>query len=125
MTDWRQALLKLDAAGTPHVLVTVASSAGSAPREAGAKMVVTADGKTITGIVLTQNEGTLVLADSTGQEIKIDMAEIEEINPSKTSVMPEGLLNSLTLEEIGDLFAFLMNVDEPRVVEFMEDLELR
>ncbi|MCP4250031.1 MAG: xanthine dehydrogenase accessory protein XdhC, partial [bacterium] len=38
-----QALIALDAAGTPHVLVTVASSRGSAPREAGAKMVVTAD----------------------------------------------------------------------------------
>lgn len=43
MTGWRQALIALDAAGTPHVLVTVASSRGSAPREAGAKMVVTQD----------------------------------------------------------------------------------
>ena len=43
MTDWRQALLDLEAASTPHVLITVASARGSAPREAGAKMVVTAD----------------------------------------------------------------------------------
>ncbi len=44
MTDWRRALIDLDTASTPHVLVTVASARGSAPREAGAKMVVTADG---------------------------------------------------------------------------------
>ncbi len=43
MTNWRQALLTLHEAGTPHVLVTVASAGGSAPREAGAKMVVTTD----------------------------------------------------------------------------------
>jgi xanthine dehydrogenase accessory factor len=41
--DWRAALVALDDAGLPHVLVTVAEALGSTPREAGAKMVVTAD----------------------------------------------------------------------------------
>jgi hypothetical protein len=29
--------------------------------------------------------------------------------------MPEGLLNKLTLEQVADLFAFLMNTPEPAV----------
>jgi hypothetical protein len=33
--------------------------------------------------------------------------DIEEINPTKLSAMPEGLLDTLTLEEIADLFEFL------------------
>lgn len=41
--DWRDALTRLDAAAEPHVLVTVIEALGSTPREAGAKMVVTAD----------------------------------------------------------------------------------
>lgn len=41
--DWRAALSALDAAGQPHVLVTIIEALGSTPREAGAKMVVTAD----------------------------------------------------------------------------------
>lgn len=41
--DWRQALAHLDARAEPHVLVTVIEALGSTPREAGAKMVVTAD----------------------------------------------------------------------------------
>lgn len=41
--DWRQALAHLDALAEPHVLVTVVEAVGSTPREAGAKMVVTAD----------------------------------------------------------------------------------
>ncbi|MEO0997650.1 MAG: xanthine dehydrogenase accessory protein XdhC [Pseudomonadota bacterium] len=42
MTAWVGELARLRAAGTPAVLVTVASVRGSAPREAGAKMIVTA-----------------------------------------------------------------------------------
>jgi xanthine dehydrogenase accessory factor len=43
MSDWLQALADLDAAGTPHVLITQIEALGSTPREKGAKMVVTAD----------------------------------------------------------------------------------
>lgn len=42
--SWLDELARLTESGTPHVLVTVAEAQGSAPREAGAKMVVTADG---------------------------------------------------------------------------------
>ncbi len=41
MSDWLDTLLQLRAAGTPAVVVTVASTKGSAPREAGTKMIVT------------------------------------------------------------------------------------
>ena len=41
-SDWVDALVALRAAGTPHVLVTVVEAKGSAPREAGTKMVLTA-----------------------------------------------------------------------------------
>lgn len=42
--DWLAALGAARAAGTPCVLVTIAASRGSAPREAGAKMLVHHDG---------------------------------------------------------------------------------
>jgi xanthine dehydrogenase accessory factor len=41
--DWRQALIDLEAAGVPHVLVTIVAAQGSTPRAAGTKMVVTAE----------------------------------------------------------------------------------
>jgi xanthine dehydrogenase accessory factor len=43
MPEWREAVRTLEQAGTPAVLVTVLATRGSAPRDAGAKMVVTAD----------------------------------------------------------------------------------
>ncbi len=46
MNEWIEELCDLTAAGEPLVLVTVAAVRGSAPREAGARMIVTA-GETI------------------------------------------------------------------------------
>ena len=43
MTDWIDALGHLKACREPAVLVTVVAASGSTPREAGCKMVVTAD----------------------------------------------------------------------------------
>ena len=43
--DWRGALAELGARGEPHALLTVVATEGSAPREAGAKMVVTIQGQ--------------------------------------------------------------------------------
>jgi xanthine dehydrogenase accessory factor len=42
MTEWLEALAGLSARGEPAVLVTVLRADGSTPREAGAKMVITA-----------------------------------------------------------------------------------
>jgi xanthine dehydrogenase accessory factor len=42
MTDWIKNLVALVERGTPGVVVTVAAADGSTPREAGAKMIVTA-----------------------------------------------------------------------------------
>lgn len=44
VSDWLARLAQLTERGEPHVLVTVASVRGHAPRGAGAKMVVTRDG---------------------------------------------------------------------------------
>ena len=43
MTDWIETLARLKTRREPAVLVTVVSASGSTPREAGCKMVVTAD----------------------------------------------------------------------------------
>jgi xanthine dehydrogenase accessory factor len=43
MSDWIGALAKLRARGLPAVIVSVASTKGSAPREAGARMIVARD----------------------------------------------------------------------------------
>jgi putative heme-binding domain-containing protein len=71
--------------------------------------VVTVDGLVHNGMPLPGKKGddklVLLLSDATKLEIPKD--QIEEQSRSKVSVMPEGILKDLTLEEIADLFAFL------------------
>jgi xanthine dehydrogenase accessory factor len=67
MSEWIDTLAALRARGTPAVTVTVAAASGSAPREAGAKMIVTADAVhgTIGGGHL-EHEATAIARDRLG-----------------------------------------------------------
>ena len=71
------------------------------------KTVLTNDGRSITGLAAQQADGSLVVLQSNGQKATIAAGEIEKVVPSKISAMPEGLLNTMSLEEVADLFAYL------------------
>ncbi|MHB9062548.1 MAG: HEAT repeat domain-containing protein [Pirellulaceae bacterium] len=73
------------------------------------------DGRQILGIVAPGGEGEKVVLTSDGEKLPVAEQEIDEITPSKTSSMPDGLLKELTLEEIADLFAYV-SVDPPQMV---------
>ncbi len=70
------------------------------------------DDPVVSGLVVGRTDAGIELLLPTGERTKIAREAIEEEKPSTVSVMPEGLLDGLTLEEIGDLFAFL-NAGKP------------
>ncbi len=69
--------------------------------------ILTTDGRTVTGMVSPVGDGSVIVLQASGEKLAIAKHDIEEITRSKTSAMPEGLLNALTLDEVGDLFAYL------------------
>ena len=71
------------------------------------KTVTTSEGQTFTGIVAPLGSSAVAILQANGEKVTIDKDEISETAPSKKSVMPEGLLNQLSLDEIADLFAYL------------------
>jgi putative heme-binding domain-containing protein len=71
-----------------------------------ASRIVVAGGKSYAGMVIDRGAGVTVLLP-TGTKVEIPRDEIEDVQPSNMSAMPTGLLNSLTLEEVADLFAYL------------------
>ncbi|MFN9363216.1 MAG: PVC-type heme-binding CxxCH protein [Planctomycetota bacterium] len=75
--------------------------------------VATVDGRVLSGFKLEENDETLVLRTVDGQTTTIVRTEIEEMAPSKLSLMPVGLLDSLTESQIRDLFAFLSSTTPP------------
>ena len=70
-------------------------------------MVETRDGDSFSGIVASETGDKLVLRDAQGQFQTIAKARIESRQTSALSLMPEGLHVGLTLEQFGDLMAFL------------------
>ncbi len=69
--------------------------------------VATQDGKVYNGLIRGENADELILATGVNQEARIARREIEEMRPSTVSVMPAGLDQQLTPQELADLVAFL------------------
>jgi putative heme-binding domain-containing protein len=69
-------------------------------------VVQTADGQVLTGIQVTRSDAELVLRDATGKEMKIPTADIDE-ESAGTSLMPAGLIDGLSREELADLVRYL------------------
>ncbi len=80
-----------------------------------ASQIVIANGKTYTGIAAKNANGDMTVLQSDGTKVQVAADDIEEVQASKASSMPEGLLNTLTLEQVADLFAYMMNAPEPGV----------
>lgn len=71
--------------------------------------VVSANGRTYSGLVMPRGEAGVTVLLSDGQTVDLEHADIDDIQVSRVSVMPTGLLNKLSLSEVADLFAFLEN----------------
>ena len=79
--------------------------------------IATKDGRMVTGRVGNLFGDSLrVIEDmfDPGRATNVRRADIDEIKPSNVSVMPVGLLNSLTETEILDLVAFLLARNDSR-----------
>lgn len=71
-----------------------------------ARTLILKDGRTFTGILLRGSD-TEVLRDSNGQERRFKLDDIESRSEILTSLMPDGLVNSLTDRELRDLLVYL------------------
>jgi putative heme-binding domain-containing protein len=72
-----------------------------------ASTVVVANGGVYVGVVSEEKDAVVILT-AAGEKIRIDREDVEEMRKSDTSSMPAGLLNPLSLKDIADLFAYLM-----------------
>jgi putative heme-binding domain-containing protein len=69
--------------------------------------VTTTRGKILNGLVRQDSPEVVVLTLSATEEVRIPRKEIEEIQPSKVSIMPAGMDKVLSTRELADLVAFL------------------
>ena len=75
-------------------------------------VITKADGTEIIGTIVNLNADTIkVNTDLTdpNQQVSVDRKTVTAIGPSKISLMPPGLLNILTKEEVWDLLAYVLS----------------
>jgi putative membrane-bound dehydrogenase-like protein len=70
-------------------------------------VVATKDGRSHNGLLRKDAPDEILLVIAADKEERIPRSEIEAIEPSKVSVMPAGLDQQLTVQELADLVAFL------------------
>ena len=72
-----------------------------------ASVVVTTNGRMVTGLVVNRKGDHLEVADSKGKIARIPKADVEIEKVSDTSIMPERLLEQLTPQQLRDLISYL------------------
>jgi len=76
------------------------------------RTVVTADGRVLTGLVVEDNPQRIVLKLQGGKLETIARGDVDDMEVSKLSLMPEGVEKQLSPQELIDLFA-LLKLDKP------------
>ena len=77
-----------------------------------ASNVITADGKVIAGRIVNDADGKLTIMTDPQDATKIAVVakeDVEQVTPSKVSLMPAKLLDTLSEEEVLDLLAYMLS----------------
>ena len=69
--------------------------------------ITTRDGRVLVGFLRDRDTRVAVLRGLDGQDVTLLMADVESIEPTGRSLMPEGLLDGWTDDQLRDFFAFL------------------
>jgi putative heme-binding domain-containing protein len=67
----------------------------------------TADGRVVSGILVSRSDAEVVLRDVEGKDVKLAAADVEAFTPQQKSLMPELLIKDLTAQQLADLLAYL------------------
>ena len=101
----------------------------SATVSADFRMMVVAmrDGRVLNGLVKAESPRTVTLQTQT-EPVVLDRSEIESLRLSPSSLMPDGLLDTLSKAEVGDLIAYLAHPTQvalPREPVIVEEVNFR
>ena len=91
----------------PNLLVHIVNPNAEIREGYESSVVVTESGRTLTGIVVEKDARVVVLRTSDGQRVVLSKDDIDTMNVSGISLMPEGLLDGMSDQDVRDLFAYL------------------
>ncbi len=89
-----------------YVLENMLDPSAVVPREYQVSIITTANGRTLTGIIKEETERALTV-QTQNEVVIVPKDEIELRRQSNLSMMPEGILDRLTNDEVRDLVGYL------------------
>jgi putative heme-binding domain-containing protein len=92
------------------LLESIVFPSASIVRDYESHKVLTADGHVLTGLVIAESTDTIELQQSNGDKVKIHQDDVEQISASSVSVMPAGLDEALTEQDMLDVVRYLQDL---------------
>jgi putative membrane-bound dehydrogenase-like protein len=68
------------------------------------------DGRSLTGLIVRETADAVVVRTADQTEIRVPRRSIEEMKPSTLSIMPAGLENTMSRQQLADLIAYLQTL---------------
>src|SRR5262245_6766189 len=69
-----------------------------------------ANGRVVSGVIARRTADAVVLRDAAGAEVKIPARAVEGMTRDRTSLMPDGLAQAMTPDELRDVLAYLRSL---------------
>jgi putative heme-binding domain-containing protein len=98
---------------TADLLESLLSPSRRVEPKYAAYIVQTADGRSMSGLLMKRDQSSLVLRDAEGKEIIVPAENVEQLRPLRTSLMPDGQLAGLTPQQAADLLEYLAQRKAP------------
>jgi putative heme-binding domain-containing protein len=89
-----------------YLLLNMLDPSATVPEAYRSSIVVLTDGRVLTGVIAGRTENRITLQTAT-EKLTLDAADVEKARITGESLMPNGLLDRLSPEEVRDLVGYL------------------
>ena len=100
-------LTKANRGDVQALLTNIVDPSSVIRKEYASYVLATNSGQVLSGVLAAQDAASVTLLDAKNQRTRVARREIEQLEESPLSLMPEKLLEKLTPQELRDLFAYL------------------
>ena len=90
-----------------YLLMNIVDPSSVVPKQFTTSVIALKDGRVITGVIVSETEQSLVI-QTDKEQLTVARDDVEESRNSGKSLMPDGMLDTLTDEQVRDLFGYMM-----------------
>ena len=96
-----------------YLLISTVDPSAVVRKEFQSHVALLKNGAVVMGLIVENKPPKMVFLDAKGQKTEVALSDIDEIQESATSLMPDNILKQLKPDELRDLFAYLQAAKKP------------